>query len=55
MSGLVAATVDWLTAEGPPNGVLVLALLTHPSTWSDAVRERLRPLIDRVFPGGESK
>lgn len=50
MNGLAAAALDWLAAEGPPNGVFALALLTHPATWSDAALKRLRPLFDRVMP-----
>lgn len=39
------ATMEWLASSGAPNGLLVIALLTQPSTWSrmavQAARERL--------------
>lgn len=50
MSNLIAETVAWLAATGPPNGVFVIALLTHPAIWSDEAVRRLRPLLDRVLP-----
>lgn len=52
----LGAVVEWAVSNGPPNWVFVLALITHPATWSDAALKRLRPLLDRVLPArGESK
>ena len=53
MSGLVPAAIDWLAARGPPNWVFVLALITSPAAWSDAVRKRVRPLLERLLPAPE--
>lgn len=51
MTDLLAPLLDWAAGTGAPNWVLVLALLTHPSTWTRAVLERVRPLLDRVLGG----
>jgi len=53
MGELIAAALEWAIAAGPPNWVFVLAVVTSPATWSNAVRKRLRPLLDRVLPGKE--
>jgi len=50
MPDLLASAVEWLASTGAPNWVVVVALLTQPSTWSDAVRSRVRPLLDRFLP-----
>jgi len=50
MSELVARAVEWLAADGPPNWVFVLAVVTTPATWSNTVRKRLRPVLDQVLP-----
>lgn len=45
MSEVVAVALEWAAATGAPNAVVVLALLTSPSTWSRravaVVRQRL--------------
>jgi hypothetical protein len=46
MSGDVAAVAtDWLASTGAPNGLVLLAVLTSPATWSrratSFVRRRL--------------
>ena len=50
MSAIVDVAVRWLAQTGAPNWLLILALLTHPATWGDALRSRGRPLLDRVLP-----
>lgn len=41
---LVEPAVSWATADGPPNWMFALALLTTPALWSrratDAVKRR---------------
>jgi len=44
------AAVEWATATGPPNWLFVLALLTHPKTWSGAAVQMVR----RRFVNNES-
>jgi hypothetical protein len=45
-------TVEWLATGSPPNGLLVLALLTNPAVWSARanalVREAGRAATKRV-------
>jgi len=53
MTNPVDAAVAWLTAPGPPNWVFVLALLTAPAYWSEKVRKRVTPLLDRYLPKRE--
>jgi len=50
MSELIGATAAWLASTGAPNWVVIAALLTHPSVWSDEAIKRLRPVLDRVMP-----
>ena len=45
MADVTAVALDWAASTGAPNGLVVLALLTSPSTWSKRavafVRQRL--------------
>lgn len=50
MSEFLEATVAWLSSTGAPNGLVLLAFLTHPSVWTDAALKRLRPVLDRIMP-----
>ncbi len=50
MSELIGATAAWLASTGAPNWVVIAALLTHPSVWSDEAIKRLRPVLDRIMP-----
>jgi len=54
---MIDAAIDWAARSGPPNGVFVLALLTHASTWSRSAvrfaRERIG-LDDDRGDGGDS-
>jgi hypothetical protein len=50
MADPVAATIEWLASTGAPNWVVIVALLTHPSVWSDEAVKRLRPMLNRVLP-----
>jgi len=54
MNEIVAGVVEWLAATGAPNGLVVLALLTHPATWARNVRDRVAPVLDAALPGGRS-
>jgi len=53
MADLIGAAFEWAVSAGPPNWVFVLALITTPATWSNMVRKRIRPLLDRMLPGKE--
>ncbi len=55
MSELIATTIAWLASTGAPNWLVILALLTHPSVWSDAMLKRLRPLLDRMMPAKKAE
>ena len=55
MSDLIGTTIAWLASTGAPNWLVILALLTHPSVWSDAALKRLRPLLDRWVPKSTGK
>jgi len=55
VSDLLAPAMEWLAASGPPNWLVLLGWFTAPAMWSDALRERVRPLLDRVFPGKAEK
>jgi len=46
----VAAAAEWAASPGPPNWVFVLAIVTAPAYWSESVRGRVRPLLDRLLP-----
>ena len=50
MSELVGTTISWLAATGAPNWIVIVALLTHPSVWSDEAIKRLRPMLNRALP-----
>jgi len=52
-SDLITAAVAWLAADGAPNWVVFLALLTSPWTWARVVRKRLGSLLGRVLPGSD--
>jgi len=45
---LLRSAVDWLTATGAPNWVVLLALLTSPWTWAKAIRSRVGVILNRV-------
>lgn len=51
------ATLEWLAADGAPNGLVVLALLTRPSTWTGAVvrlaKDRLGIDVEDLEADGE--
>lgn len=53
MSDLVTVAVEWLSATGAPNWIVLVALLTSPWTWADKIRKRVGPLLDSVLPSGE--
>ncbi|MFC3476105.1 hypothetical protein [Halobacterium litoreum] len=50
MSEILAQTVKWAASTGAPNALVVLALLTQPSTWTD----RAVAAIDARVGGGSS-
>lgn len=45
MSEVVSVALEWAAATGAPNALVVVALLTSPSTWSrravGLIRQRL--------------
>lgn len=47
MGDLLAVTVAWLAADGAPNGLVVLAMLTRPSVWSERVTRVVQNLLPR--------
>lgn len=49
------AAAEWLAATGAPNWVVVVAMLTHPSTWTDAALKHVRPALDRMLPTREKQ
>lgn len=53
MPGVIQPAIDWATANGPPNWVFVLALLTAPHLWAKQIKDRLTPLVDRWLPLAE--
>jgi len=55
MSELVAAAVDWLAATGAPNWLLLLALLTRPTTWATEAKGRVAGVLDMALPGGDAQ
>jgi len=55
MSDLLAVAVEWLAASGAPNWLLVLALLTRPTTWAQEAKSRVGGVLDMVVPGGDGK
>jgi len=42
MSELVQAAVEWAAANGPPNWVFILALLTAPARWTSIAIEMVQ-------------
>jgi len=48
---MLTPAVEWLTATGAPNWVVLVALVTNLSFWSRRVRARIGPLLD----GGGAK
>lgn len=53
MSNLIQPALDWLTATGAPNWVVLLALLTAPHLWAKQIKDRLTPLLDGYLPGSD--
>jgi len=53
MTSLLNAAVEWLAASGAPNWIVLVAFLTSPWKWSNALMKRVAPLLDGVLPGGE--
>jgi len=51
MSDPVTVAVEWLAATGAPNWLVLVALVTNLSFWSQRVRARVGPLLDRVLAG----
>jgi len=49
---LVQPATDWATANGPPNWVFVVALLTTPHLWASRISAVGTRLIDRYLGGG---
>lgn len=50
MSNLIQPALDWLTATGAPNWVVILTLLTAPHLWAKQIKARISPLVDRYLP-----
>jgi len=48
----LAVAVEWLAATGAPNWLVVLALLTRPTTWAKEAKARVSGVLDMVVPGG---
>lgn len=54
MSELIGSGVEFLSRRSVPVWMFLVALLTSPAYWSNAVRKRATPLVDRYLPvGGE--
>jgi len=53
MSDPLAVAIKWLAATGAPNWIVVLALLTRPTTWAKEAKSRVSGVLDMVVPGGE--
>jgi hypothetical protein len=47
---LLRSAVEWLTATGAPNWIVLLTLLTSPWTWAKAIRSRFGTVLDRALP-----
>jgi len=45
---LLRSAVEWLTATGAPNWIVLLTLLTSPWTWAKAIRSRVGVILNRV-------
>jgi len=54
MSDLVGVAVEWLAATGAPNWLVVLALLTRPTTWAQEAKSRVGGVLDMIVPNGDS-
>jgi len=55
MSDPLAVAVEWLAATGAPNWLVVLALLTRPTTWAKEAKARVSGVLDMVVPSGDAK
>lgn len=52
MADLLQPALDWLTATGAPNWVVILTLLTAPHLWAKQFKDRVTPLLDTYLPLG---
>jgi len=52
---MLTPAVEWLTATGAPNWVVLVALVTNLSFWGRRVRARIGPLLDAHLPSGGAK
>jgi len=55
MTDPLAAAVEWLAESGAPNWLVVLALLTRPTTWAQEAKSRVGGVLDMVVPSGDAK
>jgi len=54
MSDPLAVALEWLAATSAPNWLLVLALLTRPTTWAQEAKSRVGGVLDMIVPSGDS-
>lgn len=47
---MIDPAVEWATANGPPNWVFVVALLSAPHLWAAQIKDRVTPLLDQYLP-----
>jgi len=53
MADILARAVEWAAADGPPNAVFLIAVLTAPWLWADYAKQGAKRLLRRFVPGSE--
>jgi len=55
MNDPLAVAVEWLSETGAPNWLVVLAIVTRPTTWAREAKSRIGGVLDLVAPSGDAK
>lgn len=54
MADILARAVKWAAADGPPNAVFLIAVLTAPWLWAGYAKQAAKRLLRRLLPDSES-